>query len=140
MSQSPEYLFDTNAVSEAFHRRGNANFAAFAASQRDSRICISVLTLGELRKGVAKKQRTDPLGAARLRQWVDQTEADFTDDILGVNREIATLWGQLSSYRSGAVVDTLLAATAIIHDLTLVTRNTADVQDLPIKLLNPWLP
>jgi predicted nucleic acid-binding protein len=72
--------------------------------------------------------------------WIDSVEAAYGQRLLQVDKATATLWGQLSADRTRAVIDTLLAATAITHNLTLVTRNTRDVAGLPVKLLNPWQP
>ena len=78
------------------------------------------------------------MGANSLSLWVDRLETDFADRVLDVNQQIARLWGELSADRSRPAVDTLLAATAIHHGLTLVTRNVRDVQDTPVVLHNPW--
>jgi predicted nucleic acid-binding protein len=96
------------------------------------------LTVGELRKGVSNRKRKDIVGGLALEAWVDKVEIRFAARILGVDLRIATLWGALSADRTRTAVDTLLAATAIVHGLTLVTRNTKDVADLPVRLLNPW--
>ena len=103
-----------------------------------SSLYISVLTLGELRKGVAKKQREDADAAKRLADWVDGLEYSFADRILGIDAATARLWGDWSSEHPRPVVDTLLAATAVQHGMTLVTRNIRDVRGIPMKLLDPW--
>jgi len=132
------YLLDTNVVSELRLKRANSRVHSFVASIDPSALFVSVMTLGEMRKGVENKDRNDPVAAAIIAAWADGVELTFADRILGVDIAIASLWGTFSAGRTRPVVDTLLAATAIVHGLTLVTRNTADVQDLPVKLLNPW--
>ena len=97
-----------------------------------------MLTLGELRKDVALKKRPDPDSAGKLAAWVDGLEYSFADRILGIDAATATVWGKLSAQRSRPVIDTLLAADAVVHALTLVARNTSDVQDIDVKLLDPW--
>ena len=97
-----------------------------------------MLTLGELRKGVALKRRTDPDAAARLAGWVEGLELSFADRIVGIDAATARLWGDWSAERPRPVVDTLLAATAATRDLMLVTRNASDVLDLRVKVLDPW--
>jgi len=101
---------------------------------------ISVLTIGELRKGIAGKKLRDPdpNAASRLAAWVEGLEISFADRILGIDAAIARLWGEWSGERPRPVVDTLLAATAVHHDLTLVTRNLRDVRGIEVKLLDPW--
>jgi predicted nucleic acid-binding protein len=104
-----------------------------------SLLFISVLALGELRKGVVLKMADDSEGAKAIGSWVDGLEHSFADRIVGIDAATARLWGELSAQRSRPVVDTLLAATAIVHHLTLVTRNEKDVMDVPsLLLLNPW--
>jgi len=110
----------------------------FLESCDSSSLYLSVLTIGELRKGIALKERSDGEGAALLRAWVDGLELSFRDRILGIDMQTARQWGVWSAERSRPVIDTLLAATAARHDLALVTRNTRDVDDLKIPMLNPW--
>jgi len=134
------YLLDTNVLSEAVRSRPEAGVVRFLEETDSSLLYISVLTLGELRKGVAHKSLSDPKGADRLRLWVDEAEQEFSSRILEVDIEIANLWGEWSAGRTRPVIDTLLAATAHSHELTLVTRNMRDFEDLDVVLLNPWLP
>jgi len=134
------FLLDTNAISETIKLRPNANVLSLLNSVPNSSLYLSVLTIGELRKGDVAKRRRHPSMTDRYGSWIDALEGAYSDRILPVDKAIATLWGELNADRSRAAVDTLLAATAIVHGLTLVTRNVRDVDDLPVKLLNPWLP
>jgi toxin FitB len=138
---SAGFLLDTNVVSETFRSRPHPKILSFLKTARASRtyVCISVLTLGELRKGVAARQARDSESAGRLARWVDETEADFADNILPVDRAVARIWGELSAARPLPVIDTLIAATAIVHSLTLVTRNVRDMAIGGIEPLNPWI-
>jgi predicted nucleic acid-binding protein len=138
MSGRLKYLLDTNVLSETRKKKADAGVIAFLQAGEASTLYISVLTLGELRKGVAKKKREDAEMAKRLADWVDGLEYSFADRILGVDAATARLWGDWSSERPRPVVDTLLAATAVLHGLTLVTRNVRDVRGLAVKLLDPW--
>ena len=137
---SAGFLLDTNVVSETFRPRPHPKILSFLEMIRASRtrVCISVLTLGELRKGVAAREMRDSEGASRLALWVDETEADFANDILPIDRAIARLWGELSAERPLPVIDTLIASTALVHSLTLVTRNVRNMAIGGIELLNPW--
>lgn len=140
MSGKVRYLLDTNFVSEPRKRRPDPGVLAFLKSNDPASAYISVLTLGELRKGIAamKLRDSDPVAAALLSAWVDGLESSFADRILGIDASAAKMWGEWSGERPRPVVDTLLAATAVLHDLILVTRNVRDVQGIPVKLLNPW--
>jgi predicted nucleic acid-binding protein len=133
-----EYLLDTNVLSETRKKKADAGVLAFLQAGEASTLYISVLTLGELRKGVAKKKREDAEAAKRLADWVDGLEYSFADRILGIDAATARLWGDWSSERPRPVVDTLLASTAVVHGLTLVTRNIRDVRGIAVKLLDPW--
>lgn len=132
------HLLDTNIISESRKVRPDPGVIAFLASARSEELFISVLTLGEFRKGVKAKRLRDPSAADNLQNWADLIETKFTDRILPVDRAIARLWGELSAGRSLPVIDTLVAATAIVHGLTLVTRNTRDVEVTGVALINPW--
>ena len=133
-----QYLLDTNVLSETRRKQADERVIRFLSSAEPSVLFLSVLTLGELRKGVALKGRSDPSAARALGSWVDGLEYSFADRVLGVDAATARLWGELSAQRPRPVVDTLLAATAVVHGLTLVTRNTADVLDTGASLFDPW--
>ena len=132
------YLLDTNVISETRKTRADKGVLAFLSAAETAGLFLSVLTLGELRKGVAAKHRTDPAAADRLVAWVDGIETTFADRVLPIDAAIARCWGELSANRSLPVIDTLIAATAISHGLTLVTRNTRDVEATGVQLVDPW--
>lgn len=132
------YLLDTNLISETRKIRADAGVMAFLAAADAKGLFLSVLTLGELRKGVEAKRRTDSATADRLGTWVDGIETTFADRILPVDAPAARLWGELSARRTLPVIDALIAATAITRGLTLVTRNTRDVTGTGVPLLDPW--
>jgi hypothetical protein len=138
VSQTISYLLDTNIISETRRKNPDSGVIAFITQTDPSLLYLSVLTLGELRKGIALKRRQDVNAADSLAAWVDGLEYGFADHILGVDSAIARLWGELSAQRPRSVIDTLLAATARVHGLTFVTRNTGDVHDVDVKLLNPF--
>ena len=138
MSIRLQYLLDTNVLSETRRKEAEQGVISFLSSVEPSALYLSVLSLGELRKGVALKKKSDPDAAKKIAAWVDGLELSFADRVLGINAATARVWGELSAQRSRPVIDTLLAATAMVHELTFVTRNTGDVQDIKLKLLNPW--
>jgi len=132
------YLLDTNIVSETRKICPAPSVSAFLEAADPSALFVSALTLGELRKGVAARRRVDPISADQLGGWVDGIETNFADRILPVDGAVARIWGELSARRSFPVIDTLIAATAIARGLTLVTRNTRDVANTGVPLLDPW--
>ena len=132
------YLLDTNVVSETRKLHADPRVTGFLEAVTGERLFLSVLTLGELRKGVAAKRRTDAETADRLAVWVDEIERNFVDRVLPVDAAAARIWGELSAARSLPVVDTLIAATAMTRGLTLVTRNTRDVAATGVIVLDSW--
>lgn len=138
MTGGAGFLLDTNILSETRRTRAEPRVLSFLSQTDPTRLFVSVLTLGELRKGIEIRRRSDQDMAAKLGAWADALEASFADRILAVDAATAKLWGELSADRPRPVVDTLLAATAIAHDLTLVTRNTTDVAGTGATVLNPW--
>jgi len=133
------YLLDTNVLSETRRKKADPGVMAFLEATDSSALYLSVLTLGELRKGIAIKRRTDSAAARTLAAWVEGLEFGFAERILGVDAATARLWGDWSADRPRPVIDTLLAATAAQHALTFVTRNTRDIGGLPLKVHNPWV-
>lgn len=136
------FLLDTNVISETRKTRPNEDVLRFLRQLSPSRAFVSVLSLGELRRGAAIRAKHDIKAARDLSDWIDGLEEQYAGRVLAVDDTIARLWGELSADRSRPVVDTLLAATAIHHRLTLVTRNVRNVrnvEDTPVMLRNPWL-
>lgn len=130
------YLVDTNVVSEA--RRGSPEAVAWLRSVDPANVHLSTLTLGEIMRGIALKQKTDPKTARHLTEWLRRLRHDHADRILPVTDEIAVEWGRIAAIRPRGDVDGLIAATAIVRDLIVVTRNTEDFEDTGAAVINPW--
>jgi predicted nucleic acid-binding protein len=133
------YLIDTNIVSEL--RKGDScdpNLAAWWASVAEDELFLSPLVLGEIRKGVELARPRDPAKAEALERWLGEVIAAFADRLFPVDAAVAEEWGRMSALRPVPVVDALLAATAKINNLTLVTRNESDVASLGAAVLNPF--
>jgi len=101
---------------------------------------LSVLIIGELIRGATLKSRSDPATGHALTEWIKRLESVYEERILPVSMEVAVAWGKLSAIRPIPPEDGLLAATALVHDLTFVTRNIRDVRGLGVSLLDPWKP
>ncbi|MGH2409773.1 MAG: type II toxin-antitoxin system VapC family toxin, partial [Chloroflexota bacterium] len=93
-------MLDTNVISETRKIRADAGVMAFLTGADAAQLFLSVLTVGELRKGVEAKRRTDSVAAERLGDWVDSIETTFADRVLPIDRAVARLWGELSAGRS----------------------------------------
>jgi predicted nucleic acid-binding protein len=131
------FLLDTNAVSEI--RRGrDPHVRAWADAVDDVNLHLSVLTLGEIRTGIDRLRDQDPPQADVFARWLSELRTRFAERILSVDIRVADEWGRLNAIASRSTVDSLIAATAHVHDLTVVTRNTKDFQGCNVPLLNPW--
>ena len=135
------WLVDTNIISEV--RKGarcHLAVAAWWSGVEDRDLFLSTLTIGEIRKGVEAVRTRDPDKARALEAWLQAIVLAFGPRILGIDAAVAESWGRISAIRSVPVVDALLAATASVHGLVLVTRNATDVAGLGVRVLNPFEP
>jgi predicted nucleic acid-binding protein len=136
------YLVDTDVISEARKgEKGNPGVRQFFRdAERDNvPLYLSVITLGELRQGVENvRHRGDEPQARLLERWLNRITATFEDAILAVDREIAELWGRLRVPNPENPLDKQIAATAVINDLTVVTRNTAPYSATGARVFNPF--
>ncbi len=133
------WLLDTNVISEIRKgKRCNRYVARWYERISDESLYLSVLVLGEIRKGVEKIRGGDPAQALAIENWLRAVDKAFSGRILAVDRLVADEWGRLDAGRPLPVIDGLLAATARIHRMTLVTRYTANIAGLDISLLNPF--
>lgn len=133
------FLLDTNIVSEL--RRGGAahpRVVAWFDDRSPRELFLSVVTIGELRQGIEQLRRRDERQSIALDRWLTGLVQFYEDRVLHVDGDVAEEWGRLRARRSTPVIDALLAATARIHELTVVTRNTRDFRTLDVPVLNPW--
>ena len=133
------FLLDTNVLSEIRKgNRGDARVATWFAAVAEGDLYLSVLVLGEIRQGVERLRPRDPAQAAALDRWLGQVSAGFAGRVLGIDAAVAAQWGRLGAIRPVPAIDALMAATALVHGLTLVTRNDRDVAGLGVAVLNPF--
>ncbi|HEY5275144.1 MAG TPA: type II toxin-antitoxin system VapC family toxin [Coriobacteriia bacterium] len=132
------WLVDTNVLSELRKGdRANAGIRAWFADAREDELFTSVLVLGEIRRGIESIRRRDLPSAIALEQWLTRLATDFADRVLAVDARVADRWGGLNVPDPIPTVDGLLAATALVHDLVLVTRNLRDVERTGARLCDP---
>lgn len=132
------FLLDTNVLSELRRTSPDPGLMAWWDAAPDHALHVSVLTLGEIRYRAARLAARDPRAAAALDRWLADLVELFADRIIDIDHEIADAWGRLRAARPLPVVDGMLAASALAHDLTLVTRNTRDVEGTGVRVLNPF--
>jgi predicted nucleic acid-binding protein len=134
------FLLDTNVVSALrLIDRATPNVIAWARSVDEADLFVSAITILEIEVGTLLVERRDKIQGQRLRAWVDQQVLSLSDGrILPVNAEVARRCAQLHVPNPRPERDALIAATALVHRLTVVTRNVADFQPMGVELLNPW--
>jgi predicted nucleic acid-binding protein len=137
------FLLDTNVISELVKSKPEPNVIRWIDGTDESLLCLSVLSLGEIRKGIASLPNASR--RVSLEAWLDHDLVlRFAGRILDIDQPVANRWGRMAAKALAAksplpVIDGLLAATAMEHNLTLVTRNTKDVAVADIAVFNPWI-
>jgi len=136
------FLLDTNCISEVVRAAPDPSVMAWMEAANESLLYVSVLTLGEIRKGLAGLPQSQR--RARLEGWLSlELQVRFSGRILSINADIADRWGTLAANakqrgKALSAIDGLLAATAVQHNLTLVSRNVRDFDTIPVVVFNPW--
>jgi toxin FitB len=136
------YLLDTCLISELAKSEPSKKVVNWILSANETSFYISVLTFGELHKGIAKLPESKKKEALRI--WVeDELRNRFQNRIIGIDMQVSIIWGKILGIaeKKGSpmpAIDSLIAATGLAHDLTVVTRNISDMEQSGVKLLNPW--
>lgn len=134
------YLLDTNVISELRKPRVDARVRAWAAGVSSADLFVSAITVLELETGVLQMERRDKRQGVALRRWLDgQVLPAFAGRVLAVDTAVALQCARLHVPDRMADGDALIAATALVHGLIVVTRNTSDLEQAGVGLLNPWL-
>ncbi len=132
------YLVDTCVLSDLRRRDRNRGLGRWMEAVSADNLFLSVLTVGEIRRGVELKRRRDPDAARNLQRWLRGLETHYADRLLPITADVADRWGRLSLAQPLPVADGLIAATALVHDLVVVTRNVTDFERSGVGLLNPY--
>lgn len=133
------FLLDTDVISELRKRtRINEGVAQWFSGVDDGEVFLSVLTIGEIRRGIESIRRRDGDRAVALNRWLHGLVTQFETRLLPVDRSVAEEWGRMTAAATLPVVDGLIAATARVHGLTLVTRNTRDISRTGAQCFNPF--
>ena len=138
------YLLDTCVLSEYIRKQPEQKVIQWLDLQLEANLFVSVLTIGEIKKGIVKIEQSQAEKSRKLNLWLQTVIERFDNRILSLNKEILFQWGIIcgNSEQKGrklAVIDSLIAATAIFNRLTLVTRNESDFANLNITIYNPWI-
>lgn len=135
------YLVDTNVISEARKgKKANPGVQKFFQAIEAGGLYLSVQTIGEIRRGLENIRRRGDLPQARkLEKWLDSIVADYADRILSFDEECAQVWGRLMSPHHEHPIDKQIAAIALIHDLTVITRNVDDFRGTGTRTSNPFV-
>jgi predicted nucleic acid-binding protein len=134
------YLLDTNVISEVRRSSPNPGVKSWFKQASSEDLFLSVLVVGEIRQGVERVRTRDPEQADVFERWLKVLHRDFQDRLLPVSASVAEAWGRLNALSPLPVIDSLLAATALVHGLTLVTRDTSTLEKTGVALLDPWEP
>jgi toxin FitB len=133
------FLIDTNVIAELRKgARANANVRAWFGALDPEAVLLSVVTVGEIRRGIENVRRRDHATARSLERWLTRLVADHGSRILPVDLAVAEEWGRLNVPDPLPVIDGILAATAKVHGLTLATRNVKDVARSGVDVVNPF--
>ncbi len=131
-------LLDTVVVSELRKAQPDAGVLAYLKGQAPDTVFLSVLTIGEVEAGIERQRSSNPEFADKLAQWLAVMELQFARSILPVTPVIAKLWGRLCVQTGNKGIDNLIAATALVHNLTVVTRNVKHFEPTGARVFNPF--
>lgn len=133
------YLLDTNVLSELRkEKRCDAGVRQWFEETAPEELFISVLVLGEIRQGIERIRLRDPVQARALEKWLLWIATEFHDRLLPVDEKVADQWGRLGSQQPVPILDAFLAATAQVHDLTVVSRDEEGFRNTGVAVLNPF--
>lgn len=133
------FLLDTDVLSALRRQDRNPDVTRWIGAQRITDLYLSVVTIGEVERGIVRQRTRDPSFARDLAAWLDRVTSRYGDRVLPIDMATARRWGQLSGDLGHAGADLLIAATALEHGLTVVTRNTRHFEPTGVAVLNPFV-
>jgi toxin FitB len=132
-------LLDTVVLSELRKNRPSPKVLQWLQQHKDKDFFVSVVSLGEIERGIEKKRKSEPDFAQELSQWLEDLQRLYANRVLPITAPIARKWGQLSAQLGHDGADLLIASTALVHGLTVATRNTRHFEKTKVPLVNPFL-
>lgn len=137
------YLIDTCVLSESVKKLPNSMISSWINQQQPEQLFVSSITIAELRKGIYKIQYLQPERYKKLQYWLNNIELKFYSRLLPIDNNVLTYWAKISASaelqgKKLAIMDGLIAATALEFNLILITRNTSDFEYTGVKMINPW--
>jgi toxin FitB len=132
------YLIDTVVLSELRKSRRDPTLVAWFGRQRSTDLFVSVISIAEIERGIASQRKRDPLFATTLVSWLDKVLTLYGERILAFDLQAARRWGLLSAVIGNKSADLMIAATALEHGLTVVTRNASDFEPTGVPVLDPF--
>lgn len=133
------YLLDTDILSAIRRKQRDPNLENWLHSIQSAELYLSVVTIGEIERGISQQKRINPAFAKDLQQWLEVILLKYEQRILPLTITIARRWGQLSGEIGHSSADLMIAATALEHNLTVATRNTRHFEPTQVNLINPYL-
>lgn len=134
------FLIDTDVLSALRRRERSPEFVRWVSARRTTDLYLSVVSIGEVERGIVRQQRRDPAFARVLAAWLDSVLVLYRERILAVDLSTARRWGRLSGALGHDGADLLIAATSLEHGLTVVTRNVRHFEPTGVPVLNPFVP
>ncbi len=132
------WLLDTMVISELCKRTPDPNVVTWLSSTSDKSLFLSVITISEIQRGIALQRPKDTVFAVRLQLWLDEMMRNYGDRVLPITTEIACRWGELTAHVGHDGADVMIAATAMQHGLSVVTRNEGHFSNFSVPIFNPY--
>ncbi|MFM9886541.1 MAG: type II toxin-antitoxin system VapC family toxin [Burkholderiales bacterium] len=132
------FLLDTEVIFELRKQRPNAGVVRWVSKQQDNQLHLSVVMLGEIERAIEQRRKADAEFSEKLAAWLESLMRLYADRLVPITPSVARRWGRLSAQLEHEGADLLIAATALTHGLTVVTRNVSDFEPTGVNVINPY--